>query len=74
MELEEGGDVVQSGKGPDLRAAVADAIAKFEAWRKAEPSGTKPAAAAPHRLTAPGAAERERLEEQERQRRERDAS
>ena len=71
IEADGEGDVVRSGTAKDLAAAVEDAIAKFDAWRK---TGAEGAAAAPPRLTAPGAAERERIEEQERQRRERDAS
>jgi hypothetical protein len=72
MEADGEGDVVRSGTAKDLGTAVEDAIAKFDAWRKAAASQAGPAA--PPRLTAPGAAERERMEEQERQRRERDAS
>ena len=73
LEADGEGDVVRSGTATNLAAAVEDAITKFEAWRKAA-AGPKAAPAAPPRLTAPGAAERERIEEQERQRRERDAS
>ena len=71
IEADGEGDVVRSGTAKDLATAVEDAITKFDAWRKFAAKGGP---AAPPRLTAPGAAERERLDEQERQRRERDAS
>ena len=76
MEADGEGDVVRSGTAKDLAAAVEDAIAKFNTWRKAAASQAAPATtpAAPPRLTAPGAAERGRLEERERERRERDVS
>ncbi len=76
IEADGEGDVVRSGTAKDLGTAVEDAIAKFNAWRKAAGSKAAPATtpAAPPRLTAPGAAERERMEERERERRERDVS
>jgi hypothetical protein len=68
---------LEATRDASLERAVAESLRKFDAWRQ-KARGAEPVlpveAEAPPRLAAPGAADRERIEEQDRRRRERGAS